>query len=357
VREPFEPAAIRGHQESMRVDLIEPTDRRWRDTLAMIRHDFYHLPEYVSLESNRLGGTAVAAYVEEPGVRLLLPLIRRAIPGSDAFDLVSPYGYPSPIAQFEDVALLRGAFSAVVQMLRERGFVSMFVRLNPILELPDEAFTGLDTLIEEGQTVSIDLRQDEAEQWRGVRARYRTFLNRSERLGHRAFIDDTGEHLDRFITLYLDTMRRQNAAPEYFFSRDYLSGLWQHLRGHVHLGVVEVDGSIVCAGLFGESSGIVQYHLSGTDEQALELSPLKILIDYMRRWATRRGATVLHLGGGVGGAQDSLMHFKSGFSDRRHLFKTWRVVLDEQRYAELSGGALRSTGFFPAYRGGLPLIP
>jgi len=170
-------------------------------------------------------------------------------------------------------------------------------------------------------------------------------------------MDDTGEHIDRFITLYLETMRRKNAAPEYFFSRDYLSGLWQHLRGHVHLGVVEVDGLIVCAGLFGESSGIVQYHLSGTEGQALQLSPLKILIDYARRWATRRGATVLHLGGGVGGAQDSLMHFKSGFSDRRNLFKTWLVVLDEQRYTELSGKELGSTGFFPAYRGGYPHEP
>ena len=341
----------------MHVDLIQPTDRRWRDTLAMIPHDFYHLPEYVSLESSRLRGTAVAAYVEQPGVRLVLPLIRRAIPGSDAFDVVSPYGYPSPIAQFEDVALVRGAFSAVAQTLREQGFVSMFVRLHPILELPDGAFTGLGTLIVHGQTVSIDLRQNEAEQWRGIRARYRTFLNRSARLGHRAFMDDTGEHFDRFITLYLETMRRHNAAPEYFFSRDYLSGLWQQLQGHVHLGVVEVDGLIVCAGLFGESNGIVQYHLSGTEEQALALSPLKILINHARQWATQRGANVLHLGGGLGGAQDSLMHFKAGFSDRRHLFKTWRVVLDEQRYTELSGKELGSTGFFPAYRGEYPHKP
>src|SRR6478672_11567871 len=91
------------------------------------------------LRRAHLRGTAVVAYVEEPGVRLLLPVIRRAIPGSDAFDLVSPYGYPSPIARFEDVAILRGAFSAIVQTLRERGFVSIFVRLHPILELPDGA--------------------------------------------------------------------------------------------------------------------------------------------------------------------------------------------------------------------------
>lgn len=334
----------------MHVELIEPTDRRWKDTLATVRHDFYHLPDYVSLESNRLGGKAVAAYAEGPGLRLLLPLVRRVIPGSDAFDLVTPYGYPSPIAQFEDVAVLQGAFSAIVQMLGELGFVSMFVRLHPILEVPDDAFTGLGGLVEHGQTVSIDLRQNEAEQWSGIRGRFRTALNRSERLGHRAFMDDTGEHLDRFITLYLDTMRRQDAAAEYFFSRDYLAGLWQQLRGHIHLGVVEVDGAIVCAGLFGDCDGIVQYHLSGTDEQALALSPLKTLIDFGRRWATQRGADLLHLGGGVGSAQDSLLYFKAGFSDRRHLFKTWRVVLDEQRYTDLSGRKPEPAGFFPAYR-------
>jgi hypothetical protein len=334
----------------MHVDLIEPTDRRWRDALATMRPDFYHLPDYVSLESTRLGGSAIAAHVEHPGVRLFLPLIRRAIPDSDGFDLVSPYGYPSPIAQFEDIAQMRDAFSAVVQTLREQGFVSMFVRLHPILELPDDAFTGLGTVVEHGQTVSIDLCQNEAEQWHGIRSRYRSALNRSERLGHRAFMDDTGEHLDRFVALYLDTMRRQNAADEYFFSPGYLSGLWQQLRGNVHLGVVEVDGIIVCAGLFGESGDIVQYHLSGTDEEALKLSPLKILINHARKWATERGASVLHLGGGLGAAQDSLMQFKAGFSDRRHLFKTWRVVLDEQRYAELSGKDPEPTGFFPAYR-------
>jgi hypothetical protein len=250
---------------------------------------------------------------------------------------------------------MRDAFSAVVQTLREQGFVSMFVRLHPILELPDGAFTGLGTLVEHGQTVSIDLRQNEAEQWHGIRARYRTSLNRSVRLGHRVFMDDTGEHLDRFITLYLDTMRRQNVAAEYFFSRDYLSGLWQQLRGHVHLGVVEVDGLIVCAGLFGESNGIVQYHLSDTEELALKLSPLKILINHARQWATQRGANVLHLGGGLGGAQDSLMHFKAGFSDQRHLFKlgasSW-TSSDTRSFRERSWGRPAS---FPLIAESIPM--
>lgn len=342
-------APLRDTGTAMRAELIEPTDPRWQDMLAL-RHDVYHLPGYGRLESMRLGGEVFGAYVEQPGVRLLLPLIRRPVPHGDAFDVVSPYGYPSPLAQFTDVALLHQALAAVVHTLRDRGFVSLFVRLHPILELPAAAFAGLGDLVDHGQTVSIDLRGSDDEQWRAMRSRYRSFLNRSARLGHRAYMDDSGEHLDRFVDMYLATMRRQNAAAEYFFSRDYLTGLWHDLRGHMHLGVVEIDGVVVSAGLFAECDGIVQYHLSGTDERALAASPLKILIDHTRQWATSRGAEYLHLGGGLGGAQDSLMQFKAGFSGQRHTFTTWRVVLDEQRYTALSDADSDPAGFFPAYR-------
>lgn len=336
---------------AMRVASIQPDDPRWRDALSA-RHDFYHLPGYAELESKRLSGNAFGAYVDEPGVRLLLPLVGREIPGGRARDVVSPYGYPSPVAEFDDPVLLRTALSAVVASLREQGFVSMFTRLHPVLDLPDDVFGGMGTLVAHGETVSIDLRLGDEEQWRGMRSRYRTFFNKTARLGHRVYFDDGGEHLDRFVALYLDTMRRQNAAAEYFFTPEYLRGLWERLRGHVHLGVVEVDGAVVCAGLFGESNGIIQYHLSGTAEEALRLSPLKLLINHARQWATRRGAETLHLGGGLGSADDSLMHFKAGFSNRRHVFKTWRVVLDDRRYAELSADAQTSDGYFPAYRSG-----
>jgi hypothetical protein len=334
---------------AMGVELIEPTDQRWSDMLA-VRHDFYHSPLYCSLEADRLDGEAFAAYVDRPGVRLLLPLIRRAIPGSDDFDVVSPYGYPSPLSSCDDAALLHEAFRAVVNALGEQGYVSAFVRLHPLLELPAAAFDGLGTLVDHGETVSIDLRQSDDEQWLEMRSRYRSFLNRSARLGLRAYMDETGEHIDRFVDLYLDTMRRQNAAPEYFFTRDYLTALWERLGDDAHLGVVEVGGEVVSAALFTQTDGIVQYHLSGTDESALALSPLKIVINHARQWATDRGAQHLHLGGGLGGTQDSLMQFKSGFSRRRHAFRTWRVVLDEDRYALLSGAEPGASGYFPAYR-------
>ena len=70
----------------------------------------------------------------------------------------------------------------------------------------------------------------------------------------------------------------------------------------------------------------------------------------------KRGNRVLHLGGGLGGAPDSLFAFKAGFSKARHPFRTWRVVVDEDRYRELTRAAQPGLaaadvpGFFPAYR-------
>src|SRR6185503_5168603 len=116
--------------------------------------------------------------------------------------------------------------------------------------------------------------------------------------------------------------------------------------------------TIAAAGLFTELDGLVQAHLVGIGEEYRHLSPLKVLLDDARRWARERGAHALHLGGGRGGQDDSLLAFKSRFSDRRHVFHTGRWILDEQAYRELAaarpGAAAHSTDFFPAYRAPLP---
>jgi hypothetical protein len=79
--------------------------------------------------------------------------------------------------------------------------------------------------------------------------------------------------------------------------------------------------------LFTIRDGVVQYHLGGTRDEFLKISPMALIFDTVRLWANDVGARVLHLGGGVGGTNDdSLFHHKGGFSDRRHNFVTWRWI-------------------------------
>jgi hypothetical protein len=85
----------------------------------------------------------------------------------------------------------------------------------------------------------------------------------------------------------------------------------------------------------------------------------------MRAWAQERLNRVLHLGGGVGGAYDSLFHFKAGFSDTRADFYSYRLIVDQSRYESLSrvaamqaeGDSSIPTNFFPAYRRAVPHAP
>jgi hypothetical protein len=104
--------------------------------------------------------------------------------------------------------------------------------------------------------------------------------------------------------------------------------------------------------VYTETGGIVQYHLGATANEHLHLNPTKVMFDYANRWAKRRGNRWLHLGGGVGGADDSLFHFKAGFSPLRRTFATWRLVVDAAAYAALVPGGVEASqaSYFPAYR-------
>jgi hypothetical protein len=102
--------------------------------------------------------------------------------------------------------------------------------------------------------------------------------------------------------------------------------------------------------------GIVQFHLSGTAEDHLRLSPSKLMIDQVWRAARQSGARLFHLGGGVGAGRDSLFEFKSRFSNWRMPFHTWRVIADQDQYRALADTGASSAGdgenadYFPHYR-------
>ena len=154
-------------------------------------------------------------------------------------------------------------------------------------------------------------------------------------------------------------MRRLSAREYYLFEDAYFDDLKEALAGRIHLGVVLGEGRVAAAMMFVETAGIVETYLSGSDEAFNRRQPTKLLYDFVRKWAKTRGNRWVQLGGGYGGSDDSLLHFKSGFSPLRLPFFTLRVTLDDEEYRRLSrelttadqvvvaGG---SGEYFPAYR-------
>jgi len=349
----------------LRVDWLTPSSPRWVEILEAARYDFYHLPGYVRLCGETDGGAPGALLIDDGGEACLWPLLERSIPGQQALDLTSPYGYPGPVYTSRSPAvaadLLTRGLPRAFEMLRDRGCVTLFSRLHPILNAEPDGHTSplmtMATVVEHGATISLDLGIPLSESFSQYRETARRHVRLAKKRGYVATHDPQLARLADFIPLYHDTMRRIGASAYYMFPESYFEALRLALGSRAFLWLAERDGRVGAAVLFTEVCGLVQYHLSANDAELSKDHPTKLLIDAVRCWGHERGAELLHLGGGVGGStEDSLFFFKSGFSSRRHTFRTVRAVLDEEGYARLTNemapgeDPLFRAGFFPAYR-------
>ena len=346
----------------MIAEFIGPRDARWKSFLKRTKHDFYHLPEYAELAAVNEGATPVAFYAEKGEAACLAPLLIRQIPGvlnapSDWYDCTSPYGY-SGLLISPSQEELQWFLEAFCHTARARGIVTAFFRLHPLFVLELSALGKFGQLIRHGQTVYINLFESKERIWEQMSTNHRRNIKKLIRLGFHVCLDDWSRLRD-FIALYHSTMRRVEAVERYFFSEEYFEDLRAKLGNRVHLVcVLTSTNELAAAGLFMVTEGIVQFHLGGTATQYLSLSPSKLMHDFMWRWAQEQSNYVSHLGGGVGGAEDSLFHFKAGFSPARGEVYTYRIVVDESKNATLlqAGKSVRgisglgASDFFPAYR-------
>lgn len=347
----------------MIAEFIGPDDARWTTFLSNALHDFYHLPEYVRFVAEYEGGEPLAFWAQDGDTACLIPLLRRPLPSLlDApaawTDVCSPYGYPSPLLLPAGEARLEQFLPAFLELGRQQGVVSSFLRLHPLLPLALEKLNGFGELVLHGDTVVIDLNQSCEEFWRQTRKNHRSGINKLLRGGFEAVIDNWSQY-DEFKTIYRQTMTRVGAGEYYHFSDAYFAGLRNALQEKLSLcTILAPTGDVAAAGLFTSCNGLVEFHLAGTSEKYLNQAPTKLMFDFVRRWGKELGNQMFHLGGGVGGETDPLYHFKAGFSEQHRPFYTLRLIQDKALYRELCtkfesfSGECEQGGesFFPCYR-------
>jgi len=352
----------------MHTRLIHPGESSWGDCLADLPHDVYHVPEYVQLCADQAQAEPLAFVAEEGHSRVFVPLIIRPVNDATAtagglYDASSPYGYPSPLVGGDDTGkqcadFFGRAIRMLVSRLRERGVVSVFLRLHPLLPIPLEALRRCGALVDHGQTVYVDLTQSTDEIWSQTRRSHRKCIRRAERNGYVAEIDHAWHHFEDFFSIYGETMERVSATDSYFFPREYFLELREALQDALHLCIVRREDTVAAASLYTEVRGFVQAHLGGARTAHGKHAPTILSEHFMRGWAKDRGNHTFHLGGGKGASNDSLFQFKAGFSKLRADYFTFRAVADADAYRRLvsrweqeagtSADCLE--GFFPAFR-------
>lgn len=334
---------------------------RWPD-----REVFAH-PDYVSLFAGP-ADRARCAFMPTPHGAVLYPLIQRPISedaegeGTDATDLISPYGYGGPFVAGDARDHAAAFWRQFEEWVSSERVVSEFVRL-PLF--PDTVLLHPGEREQKQLNVVRSLELSEDRLWMDVEHKVRKNVTRARRQGVTIEMDPRGEQVADFTRIYRATMDRRGAHAEMYFPDDFFEAIRERLAGHFLYAHARWAGRIVSTELVLVSATYAYSFLGGTDRAAFEARPNDLLKWELMRWARREGKRGFVLGGGrVPG--DGIFRFKRAFAPGGLLpFSVAHRIFAPRLYARLveartaAGRRIRprwtpDPEFFPAYRARLP---
>jgi Acetyltransferase (GNAT) domain len=323
--------------------LVEVEPARWD---ALVRGlgvtDVYYTRGFIEASAPLAGGRPAFLDLAGDEGHVLFPCIVR----EDPLDVVTPYGYGGPLAVGDRPPV--GEFAARYEdWCREQGAVSSFVVFHPLFgNDAGEMAAGFHRTAMAG---TVAWRLDRGDVFGSMHRHHRRVVRRARAEGFEVAVDAAPADLDGFVDVYEQTMRRRAASPFYLFDEAY----WRALASDVPLVRVEVRrrGELAASVLGMGEPPWLHYHLGGTSNAGLKTGASHLALYSLAAWARDRDFRTLHLGGGVGGRDDSLLEYKRRFApDGLVAASVGKAVHDPARYRQLSGGDPAWDGFFPAYR-------
>jgi serine/alanine adding enzyme len=266
-------------------------------------------------------------------------------------DVGTPMGYGGPCAAGARPPVA-AFFEEYDHWCRANRVVATFARFHPMLANQGLA-EGHWHLEHIGHSVGWRLEgRGPDELLAGMDSHHRRVVRKARAAGVEVVPEIGSEELDGFVALYRETMQRRNAADFYYFPDEYWRQLVTELGGELRRFDAYSDGELAACILCFASPPLLHYHLGASSERGQSLGANHVLFYETAAWAAEQGFTHLHLGGGVGGFEDSLYEFKRRFDPGGSLPAVLgKAVHDADAYRALAGSdAIDFAGYFPAYR-------
>ena len=331
--------------------LVEVAPEDWDGLLSEAGvADVYFRRAYLESASLLGQGRPVYLSLAGGGGTVVFPLLVRDAPDGHV-DVGTPMGYGGPVAVGPQPPVTE-FLAAYDSWCLESRAVATFARFHPLLA-NQRLVEGRWHLEHIGHSIGWRVAGRAADDLlAGMSSHHRRLVRKARNAGVETTAAGRPGGLEAFVSLYEETMRRREAAAFYFFPGAY----WSHLL--VELGAFLVrfdallDDELVASILCLAGGPWLHYHLGCSSERGQELGANHLLFHAAASWAAEHGFERFHLGGGVGGFEDSLYEFKRRFDPEgacpAYLGK---AVHDRDAYLALSGAdEIAYEGYFPAYR-------
>ncbi len=324
-------------------------------------YDVYYLNEYVTafMNEDKSNGEPVLLYYENGLDRAINVVFKRDVAEGTAlagkvnaktyYDLVSPYGYGGFSGNITDYDELNSTYNAHCS---EQGYVCEFVRFS----LFTDYYKFYDGKVEtrtHNVIRSLDITLDEM--WMDFKQKVRKNVKKANEKNLEIKIENTGENLEDFLSIYYSTMDRSNAKDEYYFSEGFYKAI-NEMKDNIMYFHVVYEGKIISTELVIYGSEHAYSYLGGTNREYFDLRPNDFLKYEIIKWAKEKGLKSFVLGGGYG-SDDGIFQYKTCLAPHGVVdFYIGEKIFDKERYCELvelhkkDNPDCITSAFFPQYR-------
>lgn len=328
-------------------------------------YDVYYLSGYAKAFKLNGDGEPNLFYYEDSYIKAINVVMLRdigmdkhfvgKIPANTYYDLSTPYGYggflvEGDISQ-ESINNLNIEYS---NFCINKRIISEFVRFHPVLNNSIQVKDVYDVALL-GKTVVIDLSSSDLI-WDNFVSQNRNKIRKAQRAGVKICWGQDTDLYNEFIKIYNKTMDRNNAESYYYFKDYFYESIHTDLKYNSLMFYAVYQGKIIAMSIMLFANNQMHYHLSASDEDYLNIAPTNLLLYEAACWGCANGLKTLHLGGGVGGHEDSLYKFKSNFNKNSDAsFCIGKKIFDKKIYNELvnirySCGDITQSNYFPLYK-------
>jgi len=238
------------------------------------------------------------------------------------YDLESPYGYGGYFFNTKNEKFLNKAFKKYKNYCKTQNIIAEFVRFHPFLNCINQQ---MDFCAYDRDIVVKELNED-------IMISYPSKIRNIVRKCKKILKIKKSDNVDKFIEIYYQTMKKNNADEFYFFDKKYFDDLLK--LKEVELYETIFEGEIIAMSFF-IFSEYGYYHLSANTTSSYKLNANYLLLHKAFLEAKKRGIKYFILGGGTTSDEnDTLLKFKKKFSKILKPFYIGGIIFNKEKYNE-----------------------
>lgn len=309
------------------------------EKLPVNHRDIYFTPEYCRIYEENGDGIAKCFIYKDGKHIALYPFLLNSVNelgyklDKEYFDIQGAYGYNGVISNNNFKTFIQNFYNVFTRYCNENNIIAEFVRFHPLLNNQFFSNEYLNVFLDRN-TVIIDLKKNDSEIFNSFSStNRRSILKAIKNQIEIKVYQNEFPYFESFISMYHETMDRVNSISYLYFNKKYFENLFHKLNVIQFVAFLKEEpiASLICF----YSDSYFHYHLGSSRSKFLVLRPNNLLFFEMIKFAKKNGQSFVHLGGGnTSSENDSLLRFKSNFSNAFGKFYIGKKIHNNKIYYE-----------------------